>query len=1631
MENAPEYRPGPLRKRNLVAAASFLAFAVLFLGFWVLFTETGLRMMVGTLLNFAEENVHVSRISGRLAGTIHLEEADVRMEDFSLSIDGMDLRLDLPGLMFLALRIRDISASGVRIALPGSHGSGAQTTDRKGGGFGLLRKLIVSNLSIENLTLRQEDREDQLLADRVQFSGETDGRFLKVEKLFLARPEGELTLSGNMDLAQDLSVESELSWSIRLKEDRIIKGEGTIKGPFETLHIRQNVTEPFRGEVMGFMTFRGEEPFWEAEAMFRDLDPGWFLSRDNLGNLTGRINGRGTMKSFSFESDAIAFGMPGLGTHSADISLEAEGQSDLVRLKELKVSLRDSPLRIEAAGTFTDPGRQGSLDVTAAWHDLMWPFDGPDPLVWSPDGEVAVRGTLSDYHIELQGSLGGRGFQRMPLNLQARGDLKSLEYIDMKLCPPDGKAHVRGGFSWAEGLEWSLEAEGQGLNTEALGIDDLTVHAQGTASPLEISAADLRLDNFRAGSRGFESIQLSGKGCPASHVVEGRIESGPLSGTVTVNGGFREGGWDGSIHTEALGGTAAVEGSVTWSEGIVFSGTLVAAGLNPAEAWTSGLSMLNLSGSFTGSLVSGDRVFDLDLDGFDGRFAGRPFKGNAVASVSGDHAELLKFRMESGSGVFSASGKMEEELNLRWDLVVPDISELLTDVSGDLTGKGWITGPRNEPVLTAFLNSDEFQSAELAVSGLEVSAEIRREEEVVYTIEAGSGPFSIGKWEAAGSAVQMRGMGNRQRGSISVLEMAGMELNADIEGSLAREGWRGTLVAGLLDGEVNARIGLLWSDGLKVQVSGDATRLDPGVLYAPLPGNISLGFRISGELTEEEKKLELLVEDLQGVLREQTVKGLGRLEWSPETLSLHEFEVGLGDAAASASLSRSEDTLSGSWLLSVPDLGGILPDYSGTLLSSGEISGSHSAPVFNVSITASKMSGKGWSVGEARAEARVDWAGVGQNYLRVQGKDVLIVDNPINEVLLTGSGGPDSSEVSLQVKFPDSGMDIRGSGSWDSGLWSGSLKKAQWAAGDGETWILQEEAPVFLSHEDGVIGPVCLGSGNSRFCAGSQWKNNEVTGSLRLVDVPLSRLISLTGLPVNLVSRVSGVVEGGLKDSRLSGRVEMSSTPGSILYPTGLGSWAPFDFDGADLFATLDPEGLNSTFSVRTGGGKGDVIEGRLLLPGLILPSPVGSASDQAVDSSMKGRLTDLVVIQAFFPGLDKPEGIFSVDLRLGGTLGKPRIDGGFRLDEGDVLVTPLGLNLKEIKGSLTGSGQERADLTMGLISGQGRLDINGSLKMVEGSQPSGEIRITGDRLTAARIPQVFLVMSPDLKLEGDKDSLRITGSVMVPEAQLKPRELPEGGGVSPDVAIVDGEVGAPPRGEFLTRADVTVTLEDKVLFEGFGLTGRITGTLRIVEEPGKVTSGTGELNILEGQYRAYGQKLTVEKGRLIFSGGPLQNPGLDIRAVRRSEEVVAGILVHGTLMAPEISLFSDPPMDQADALSYLLLGKPLRRASGDEGQTLATAALSMGLTKGEALAQRIGGAFGLEEVSVQTESDVQQAALVVGRSLSPRVYVRYGVGLFQAFSIFQFGYRMSDKFFLQGESGANTGADLLYTIEK
>jgi translocation and assembly module TamB len=297
---------------------------------------------------------------------------------------------------------------------------------------------------------------------------------------------------------------------------------------------------------------------------------------------------------------------------------------------------------------------------------------------------------------------------------------------------------------------------------------------------------------------------------------------------------------------------------------------------------------------------------------------------------------------------------------------------------------------------------------------------------------------------------------------------------------------------------------------------------------------------------------------------------------------------------------------------------------------------------------------------------------------------------------------------------------------------------------------------------------------------------------------------------------------------------------------------------------------------------------------------------------------------------------------------------------------------------------------------------------------------------------ETHFLVSPDLHLALDGRRLDVSGEVTIPEGMIDYDQPVTARVVKPSADVFYSGADSVARGPLDVRSKVRVIIGDQVEVHTFGLAIKPTGSVLATDGPGLPTLGTGELDVKNGTYRIYGQELTVESGRLIFGGGPIANPAIRARASRTaSDGVIAGFDVGGTLQKPDVQIFSQPAMGQSEALSYIMFGQPLEKSNLSQGQLASTMATGLGVSGSNLVAHGIASQVGIEEARVQAGSSFQNAALQLGTSLSPKLYVSYGVGLFETMSALRMRYLLSSRWTIEAETSRQNRVDFLYTVEK
>ncbi len=740
--------------------------------------------------------------------------------------------------------------------------------------------------------------------------------------------------------------------------------------------------------------------------------------------------------------------------------------------------------------------------------------------------------------------------------------------------------------------------------------------------------------------------------------------------------------------------------------------------------------------------------------------------------------------------------------------------------------------------------------------------------------------------------------------------------------------------------------------------------------------------------------------------------------YQPKLWKMERLRVRLGDNELKASLQRNHKWR-GNFQFAGARLSQLHPQLAGRLKIDARLSGKVATPQLHWLLDGEQLKTFDVDIGSVQSKGHVDERMV-QASLKAQN---IAAGGLLISRLETDSAGRIEQFLTTMRLTEDRALTEL---SWDT-QWQPvnqtldlTLLKGSWNFG-AEDWELETASTIHWSAQTGLKLPrQCWRSEQLQTCLSVLWRENLLSGEVKLDRYELNRLNRLIPNNVQLSGQTSLHLQiAPSPPQQLQARLQMNS--------------------GAISLATIQEDEQIELIGLLPGGLKAQSI-GRKLNAQWSFPTRDAGGLSGRVDLSEEGKLdgrigldfNEISVLSAFVPEVLRADGQFKGKLDLSGSIGQPDITGALQLSDGRILLDSPEIELRQLSFRAEGHTGRLVELVGHVESGDGSLDIVGRLDWLD--QVSLNAQITGQNFLAVDTPESRVLVSPELKLRLDGRALRLNGRLLVPKAEIRPRRLGAGQGlIAPDAdqRIVGQDKTAP---RYRLSSQIDIVLGQDVSFAGFGLSANIRGKLRTTMEPSRVPTGIGDLRLLNGQYKAYGQDLTIETGRLIFSGGPLTEPGIDVQAYRQATPTIrTGVKVRGPVSKPQFSLYSDPLMRETDQLSYLVLGRAAEAKNESDQAAINNAALALGLKGGDFLAKRFKGKLGLDEVRIGTQSgeDTGQASLVLGKYLSPEIYVSYGIGLFEPIYTFRLRYRLSEKWALETESGVESSGDLFYTIER
>lgn len=867
---------------------------------------------------------------------------------------------------------------------------------------------------------------------------------------------------------------------------------------------------------------------------------------------------------------------------------------------------------------------------------------------------------------------------------------------------------------------------------------------------------------------------------------------------------------------------------------------------------------------------------------------------------------------------------------------------------------------------------------------------------------------------------------------------------ADVNGAsghVQAEG-RGTLRGLELDridvavfgGTLAGRGELAWDPALAGNLALAFENLDPGLVSPVWSGRVGGSIDAAARLDQGGLDVRLERIEVAGRLRERPIEldAQGGYQ-GPRTARVDRLELRSGASSVSARGVIGPE-LDFQWRVDSPDLADLWPDLGGRLSTTGRLSGPLERPLVEVEAAAAGLAVSEVSVAELRLDAVLDAAGASRSEVAMTVLDAAVAGRNVERLDVGGSGDAAAHTLSVSIVGEGIEADVGLTGGFERPwqpdfAWRFELQRARAAYRGLAPWTLRAASAGSVTAAGIELGETCWESGEAAFCAAAARYNGSTRASFELTELPFAYFAAY--LPERARIEGSFGARGELAlaaEQPLELHVDATTTRGRIGPVAADGSVPGLAFAPGSASLGWNGERLEAVARLPL-----QRRQGAIELTANVTRHAGEPFTESAVDGEIRASVADLRFLADILRSVESTAGSLSADVEVSGTVAAPRLIGEVTLENGTVRLREPGISIEDLRVVLAGDGDGEIDVQAAGSSGGGTVEVDGRLSLVE-SLPVGRLDIRGDAFELFNTPDARVFVSPDLRFDLSPARLALTGDVRVPRAELTPRGVTEGAvTVSSDQVLVDEEE---TRRIPLSRplyANVRLTLGDDVSFDGLGLTAMLGGAIEIVEAPGEPVTGSGELRVEEGTYEAYGQELEVRTGRLVFAGGALARPGVDIEAVRRpTEDILVGARVQGTLGEPELSVFSEPSMPRQEQLSYLLLGRPLDSTSSSETSALSRAAMALGLRGGNFLSERLNATLGFDEFGIQTQPGQDTASFVIGKYLTPSLYVSYGIGLFEQVNTLRLRYTISSRWRLVTESSTeSSGGDLIYHIER
>ena len=799
----------------------------------------------------------------------------------------------------------------------------------------------------------------------------------------------------------------------------------------------------------------------------------------------------------------------------------------------------------------------------------------------------------------------------------------------------------------------------------------------------------------------------------------------------------------------------------------------------------------------------------------------------------------------------------------------------------------------------------------------------------------------------------------------------------------------------------------------------------------------------------------------------------GRLGYTDGSLSINEFQLATRDNRLTVN-GNYTDALDLGWSLDAPQLDQFMPGLGGRLQAEGLLTGTVDNPQLRASASAGGIRYQGLALDDLQLQFTGHQDAVDGSLVVTDVSFMSDAESTYTvDSLIVGLAGTTSDhQISLEAASDLGALSLLLVGTLQdlsARHWEGNLQQAT-IDSPLDSWVLEQTTSIVLNGSAFSLGQSCWLLDDTSLCTSLSGQLETPTPTLqgagqirnlaltflnhpdRRDSEPAPALAGLSYLPGN--AELSGNIDGEFTfalDSNAGMQLDLTLQPIGVeivlfeeatdddaetiaMVPAQSYSLLP----DSTFVAQLERDTWNLQATSRISGG---VISDSMPLLGTI-DSRMRIDSEQNLAGDISAEVDNIGWLETFTTDLENLSGQLNGNVDINGSLDAPQILMDLQLTNVEFAVVPLGISVSEFNASAISQANDRITLTANAASGAGRLELAGMIIEPFTAQLQIQATLAGEAFELANLPDVTLSISPQLDIDAGREAIDVNGDLHFPTLTVSLAALPETAvDVSRDAVVISYPPDQPDLAQSIgseqatlfnrpVNANVDITLGDDVNFSGFGLTTRVAGNLNVQQRPDGNNLTYGELEIVDGSYQLYGRTLQIRQGKLLFFGA-YDNPALDIRAAREVDGTTVGVLMNGTLKNIRSQLYSTPTLADSDIIAMIVTGRPFSELGQQEGNAVVGAIANLGLSRSQGLTNQVREQLGLDTLAIANTGNINNSILTIGKFLTPDLFIRYGIGLFDHQSKLALDYYLSERFTLQAETGEYQSVDLLYKVER